>query len=113
VRSCNGNVVGGFWSIETTGTLLASVCLIMIFYYSAIAWYRDYAAYCRLAEDGKKVMAIVAQLGGRQPVLKKPRGEPFGEEVPDSACPIAGWATAAGAFDLRAGGGAKVYQRDS
>ena len=61
------------------------------FYYSAISWYRDYAAYCGMSEDGKKVLAIVAQLGRRQPVLKKPLGEPSGEEVPDSACSAPSW----------------------
>ena len=61
------------------------------FYYSAIAWYRDYASYCGLAEDGKKVLAIVAQLGRRQPVLKKPLGEPSREDMPDSACSAPVW----------------------
>jgi hypothetical protein len=61
------------------------------FYYSAIAWYRDYAAYCGVAEDGKKVLAIVAQLGRRQPVVKKTIGEPSGGDVPDSACSAPAW----------------------
>jgi hypothetical protein len=30
-------------------------------YYSAASWYRDYVAYCGVAEDGKKTFAIVAQ----------------------------------------------------
>ena len=40
--------------------------------YSAASWYRDYVAYCGVAEDGKKTFAIVAQIGRRKPVLKKP-----------------------------------------
>jgi hypothetical protein len=82
------------------------------FYYSAIVWYRDYAAYCGLAEDGKKVLAIVAQLGRRQPVLKKALGEPAGEDVPDSACSAPVWQRQP-ACDLCASAGAKVYLRDS
>jgi hypothetical protein len=39
--------------------------------YSAVSWYRDYAAYCGVSDDGKKVYAIVAQLNRRKPVLKK------------------------------------------
>jgi hypothetical protein len=61
------------------------------FYYSAIAWYRDYAAYCGMAEDGKRVVAIVAQIGRRQPVLKKTLGEPAAEDAPDSACGAPLW----------------------
>jgi hypothetical protein len=61
------------------------------FYFSAIAWYRDYAAYCGMADDGKRVTAIVAQIGRRQPVLKKALGEPSVEDAPDSACTAPSW----------------------
>jgi hypothetical protein len=40
--------------------------------YSAASWYRDYAAYCGISDDGKKVYAVVAQINRRKPVLKKP-----------------------------------------
>src|SRR5579863_1568989 len=39
-------------------------------FYSAASWYRDYAAYCGVADDGKKTFAMVAQLSRRKPVLK-------------------------------------------
>ena len=39
--------------------------------YSAASWYRDYAAYCGVSDDGKKVYAVVAQISRRKPVLKK------------------------------------------
>jgi len=39
--------------------------------YSAASWYRDYAAYCGVSDDGKKSYAIVAQLARRKPILKK------------------------------------------
>jgi hypothetical protein len=39
---------------------------------SAASWYRDYIAYCGVADDGKKTFAIVAQISRRKPVLKKP-----------------------------------------
>jgi hypothetical protein len=39
--------------------------------YSDTSWYRDYAAYCGVSEDGKKIYAIVGQIGRRKPVLKK------------------------------------------
>src|ERR1700742_1957204 len=31
--------------------------------YSDASWYRDFVAYCGISEDGKKVDAIVAQIG--------------------------------------------------
>ena len=39
-------------------------------YYSAANWYRDYVAYCGVSDDGKKVYAMVMQLGRRKPILK-------------------------------------------
>ena len=44
-------------------------------YYSVASWYRDYAAYCGVSDDGKKLFAIVFQVGRRKPVLKKPLGD--------------------------------------
>ena len=66
-------------------------------FYSSTSWYRDYAAYCGVSDDGMKVYAIVAQLNRRKPVLKKLlEGEKIvdGEmkdPVPDSACPAPAW----------------------
>jgi hypothetical protein len=66
-------------------------------FYSGITWYRDYAAYCGVSDDGKKVYAVVAQIGRRKPVLKKlidgksiVEGEGKNEE-PDSACSTPTW----------------------
>ncbi len=64
---------------------------------SAVTWYRDYAAYCGLGDDGKKTYAIVAQLGRRKPVLRKPLAEtPSNNDAaapatPGSACPAPLW----------------------
>jgi hypothetical protein len=66
-------------------------------FYSAASWYRDYAAYCGVAEDGKKVYAVVAQISRRKPVLKKLlEGESVTvpetkDASPDSACPTPAW----------------------
>jgi hypothetical protein len=61
--------------------------------YSAASWYRDYAAYCGVSEDGKKIYAIVAQIDRRKPALKKPLDGPGIPEnaPPDSACPAPAW----------------------
>jgi hypothetical protein len=61
--------------------------------YSAVSWYRDYAAYCGVSDDGKKIFAIVAQPGRRKPVLKKPlpNASLADDAPPDSACPLPTW----------------------
>jgi len=60
-------------------------------YYSTASWYRDYAAYCGVSDDGKKLFAIVAQLGRRKPILKKALGVPAADEMPDSECAVPAW----------------------
>ena len=60
--------------------------------YSAASWYRDYAAYCGVADDGKKTFAIVAQLNRRKAVLKKEvAGGPAEDAAAESACPAPVW----------------------
>ena len=65
-------------------------------FYSAASWYRDYAAYCGISDDGKKAYAVVAQIGRRKPVLRKLLDESMVEGElknvsPDSACPLPAW----------------------
>jgi hypothetical protein len=60
-------------------------------FYSTASWYRDYIAYCGVSDDGKKVYAVVAQVGRRKAILKKDVGEPGGEAEPDSECPAPAW----------------------
>jgi hypothetical protein len=61
--------------------------------YSAASWYRDYAAYCGVSEDGKKLYAVVAQINRRKPVLKKSlsKTDLADNAPPDSACPAPAW----------------------
>lgn len=60
-------------------------------FYSAASWYREYGAYCGVSEDGKKLYAMVIQVGRRKPVLKKLIGEPAAGNAPDSECPSPVW----------------------
>jgi hypothetical protein len=63
-------------------------------FYSAASWYRDYAAYGGVSDDGTKLYAIVAQVGRRKPVLKKILDGASSEAKDtsaDSACPIPVW----------------------
>ncbi len=59
-------------------------------YYSDVSWYRDYAAYCGVADDGEKVSAIVAQISTRKPLYKK-QLEKLGGEFPESICESPQW----------------------
>jgi hypothetical protein len=65
--------------------------------YSAVNWYRDYAAYCGISDDGKQIYAVVVQINRRKPVVKWLIGEAkFTVEtqqlqVPDSACSLPDW----------------------
>jgi hypothetical protein len=60
-------------------------------FYSTASWYRDYIAYCGVSEDGKKLYAVVAQVGRRKAILKKDAGEPMAGDDPDSECPAPVW----------------------
>jgi len=60
-------------------------------YYSAASWFRDYAAYCGVSDDGEKSYLVVAQLGRRRPVLRQPVSKTIAQDEPDSACPAPDW----------------------
>jgi len=76
--------------------------------YSAASWYRDYAAYCGVADDGKKTFAIVAQLNRRKAVLKKElAGGPAEDAAADSACPAPVWQRCPARVSFEAAGVAK------
>ncbi len=60
-------------------------------FYSIATWYRDYVAYCGVSDDGKKLYAMVVQIGLRKPILKKDVGEPDGDDAPGLKCPPPIW----------------------
>jgi len=78
-------------------------------YYSAASWYRDYIAYCGIADDGKKTYAIVAQLSRRKAVLKKElsNGAVAEDAAPDSACPVPSWQRSPVRVSFESAGAAK------
>jgi hypothetical protein len=55
-------------------------------FYSEASWFRDYAAYCGVSDNGEKLSAMVIQLGRKKPVLKKELGRLTQGETPDSEC---------------------------
>ncbi len=85
---------GGWLLVDrTTGRVSAINLPEYDGFYSAASWYRDYSAYCGVSDDGKKIFAIVAQLGRRKPVMKKAlSNDGVPEDAgPDSACPAPVW----------------------
>jgi hypothetical protein len=83
-------------------------------YYSAASWYRDYVAYCGVADDGKKTYAMVAQLSRRKPVLKKELSSSgrtsagmADDAAPDSACPAPTWERGPVRVSFEPAGGAR------
>ena len=85
---------GGWLVVDrTTGRVSAINLPEYDAFYSSAGWYRDYAAYCGVSDDGKRIFAIVAQLGRRKPVMKKAlSNDGVPEDAgPDSACPAPVW----------------------
>ena len=79
-------------------------------FYSAASWYRDYVAYCGVADDGKKTFAMVAQLSRRKPVLKKALSEGVSEDAAaDSACPSPVWQRGPARVSFEAGGAKQTF----
>ena len=60
-------------------------------FYSQASWFRDYAAYCGVSDNGEKLSAVVMQLGRKKPVLKKDLGAAKQGEAPDSECDVPKW----------------------
>ncbi len=74
-------------------------------YYSAAAWYRDYVAYCGVADTGDTLYAVVTQIGSRKPVLHRLLGPASGGDMPDSDCGLPDWQRqpARVTFDIKSG----------
>lgn len=98
--SANANTSGARWQWQRGGWLLVDRMTGRVAqlglpefdpFYSTASWYRDYIAYCGVSEDGKKLYAVVAQVGRRKPILKKDAGVPAGTDDPDSECPPPVW----------------------
>lgn len=58
---------------------------------SDVVWFRDDAAYCGLNASGRELMAVVAQIAARRPLLQKKIGEWDAADHPSRACTAAVW----------------------
>ena len=59
-------------------------------FYSEGVWYRDFVAYCGVA-DNEKLYAMVVQVGRRKPVVKKLLGAAKLADLPNSECTTPLW----------------------
>lgn len=58
---------------------------------SEVVWFRDYAAYCGLNTSGRQLMAVVAQVEARRPLLAKKLGPWNAADHPSPVCAPATW----------------------
>lgn len=59
-------------------------------FYSEASWFRDFVAYCGVA-DNEKLYAMVMQVGRRKPVVKKLLGGAKVGDLPNSECARPQW----------------------
>jgi hypothetical protein len=77
-------------------------------YSSEAVWFRDYVAYCGIADGGDKIYAFVVQLGRKKPLLKKSLGPATRAEMPHSECETPMWQKNPARIMFQPKGGAKV-----
>jgi hypothetical protein len=58
---------------------------------SEVVWFRDYAAYCGVSASGKQLLALVAQVEARRPLLAKKLHDWDAADHPSPACASAVW----------------------
>jgi hypothetical protein len=59
---------------------------------SRVSWYRDYAAYCGVSDNGAHWSAVVAQVGVRKPLFRKELAKPAADNDAQGAdCSPAKW----------------------
>ncbi len=99
-ENADGKSYGAHWQWQRGGWLLVDRLTGRVSqlnlpefdpFYSMASWYRDYVAYCGVSEDGKKLYAVVFQVGRRKAILKKDAGAPSAGDDPDSECPAPTW----------------------
>ena len=109
--SANANTSGARWQWQRGGWLLVDRLTGRVAqlglpefdpFYSTASWYRDYIAYCGVSEDGKKLYAVVAQVGRRKPILKRDAGVPGGSRRPRLGVSSSGPGTESHACDISA-----------
>ena len=88
----NGEPCRGWVMVDRTSAHITRLNLPQFDAYSSGAsWYRDYVAYCGIADNGRHLYAMVVQLGRKKPLLKKTLGAPRFPDEPYSECEAPQW----------------------
>ena len=100
----------GGWLLVDRDTGRVSQLNLPLFdpFYSAASWYRDYAAYCGLSDDGEKLYAVVAQLARTKPLLRRDLGPVKQFDLPDAPCAVPVWQRQPARVSFEPTGGQKV-----
>lgn len=60
-------------------------------FYSDVAWYRNYAAYCGISDNASKVYAVVTEVGRKKPLLRRELSNATNGDSQDSECSKPDW----------------------
>jgi hypothetical protein len=83
---------GGWLMVDRASGRVSQVNLPLFDpFYSQTSWFRDYAAYCGVSDNGEKVYTVVMQLGRKKAVLRQEIGVASQGEDPDAECAAPTW----------------------
>jgi hypothetical protein len=100
---------GGWLMVQRGNASISKLNLPEFDAYSSEAiWFRDYAAYCGISDDGAQVHAMVVQIGRKKPLLKKMLGPAKMAELPNSECEAPVWQKNPARVTFQLKGGTKV-----
>jgi hypothetical protein len=100
----------GGWLVIDRSTGKVSPLSLPLFdpFYSEAAWFRDFAAYCGISDNGERVFAIVSQLGQKRPLVRQELGKAKNGETPDSECATPDWQREPTRVTFQPSGGQRV-----
>jgi hypothetical protein len=83
---------GGWLMVDRSTGRVTSVTLPEFDpFYSDVAWYRDYAAYCGISDNASKVFAMVFEVGRKKPILRRELGAATNGDSPEAECAKPDW----------------------
>jgi hypothetical protein len=83
---------GGWLMVDrTTGRITQVTMPLFDPFYSQASWFRDYAAYCGVSDNGEKLYTVVVQLGLKKAVLRQEMGAASQGADFDSNCAAPTW----------------------
>jgi hypothetical protein len=100
---------GGWLVVDRSSGRVSPVSLPLFDpFYSEAVWFRDFAAYCGISDNGERVFALVSQLGQKKPIVKQELGKAKNGAMPDSECAAPAWEREPTRVTFQEAGGQKV-----